>query len=68
MLEEWLDLIAELVATGETEVRERFWEVLSSGEMDVERAGVCVVWWGTRGGRERALGLSTAGEGERGRL
>jgi hypothetical protein len=65
MLEEWLDLIAELIATGESEVRERFWEVLSSGQMDVERAGVCVVWWGTRGGRERVLGR---GEEMSGRL
>ncbi|KAI9767918.1 MAG: hypothetical protein M1840_005411 [Geoglossum simile] len=68
MLEEWLDLTAELVAAGETEVRERFWEVLSSGEMDVERAGVCVVWWGTRGGREKVLGLGGVDQSERVRL
>jgi len=31
--------------------KERFWEVLSNGEMDVDRASRCVTFWGTRGGR-----------------
>lgn len=35
--------------------RERLWEVLSGGEMDVERSQLCVAWWTTRGGREMAL-------------
>lgn len=35
--------------------QERFWEVVSGQEMDVERAAVCVAWWGTRGGREMVL-------------
>ena len=34
---------------------ERFWEALSSGEMDVERAYYCVTWWSTKGGREMVL-------------
>lgn len=34
---------------------ERFWDSLSSGEMDVERAYFCVTWWSTRGGRELVL-------------
>lgn len=34
---------------------ERFWEVLSNGEMDVERANFCVIWWSSRGGRELLL-------------
>lgn len=34
---------------------ERFWDALSSGEMDVERANFCVMWWSTRGGREMVL-------------
>ena len=37
------------------ECRERFWEVLINGEMDVARAAVCVTWWNTRGGRELLL-------------
>lgn len=35
--------------------RERLWEVLSGGEMDVERSQLCVAWWSTRGGREMTL-------------
>jgi len=35
--------------------RARFWEVLESGEMDVERSAVCVGWWSSKGGRERVL-------------
>lgn len=35
--------------------QERFWDALSSGEMDVERANFCVTWWSTRGGREMVL-------------
>ena len=34
---------------------ERFWEALSSGEMDVEQARYCVAWWSTKGGREMVL-------------
>ncbi|KAF7594514.1 hypothetical protein BBP40_008961 [Aspergillus hancockii] len=59
-LEEWLPLTAQLINTiGESEMRtvcvERFWEALSSGEMDVERACYCVAWWSTKGGRELVL-------------
>ena len=35
--------------------RQRFWEVLSNGEMDVNKAALCVTWWNTRGGREMVL-------------
>ncbi|KAJ5140712.1 hypothetical protein N7448_004120 [Penicillium atrosanguineum] len=34
---------------------DRFWEALSGGEMDVDRAHCCVAWWSTRGGRELLL-------------
>jgi hypothetical protein len=34
---------------------ERFWEALSGGEMDMERAYFCVLWWSTRGGRELVI-------------
>lgn len=59
-LEEWLPLTAQLINTiRESEMRtscvERFWEALSSGEMDVERACYCVAWWSTKGGRELVL-------------
>lgn len=59
-LEEWLPLSADLLNHIEDyEMREfckaRFWEVLESGEMDVDRSAVCVAWWTTRGGREMVL-------------
>jgi hypothetical protein len=58
---EWLSLAAELLNSmpegeGKETVRKRFWDVLESGEMDVDRSAVCVAWWSTRGGREAVLG------------
>jgi len=60
ILEEWLSLTAPLINKATDPVQksscqQRFWEVLSSGEMDVERAAICVAWWTTRGGRELTL-------------
>ena len=60
LLDEWLPLCAHaLNAVHDREMREvvkqRFWEVLVSGEMDAERSGVAVGWWTTRGGREVVL-------------
>ncbi|KAL2872645.1 putative peroxisomal membrane protein Pex17 [Aspergillus lucknowensis] len=56
-LEEWLPLTANLINTiSAPEMRtacvKRFWDALSNGEMDVERAHYCVSWWSTKGGRE----------------
>jgi hypothetical protein len=67
VLEEWLPLAADLLnVIQDRNMREHckkwFWEVLESGEMDVERSAVCVSWWGTRGGRERVL-FGDQGEG-----
>lgn len=61
MLEEWLTRTAELIPglagrEGRQKCRERFWEVLSRREMDVERSQVGVRWWGSLGGRELVLG------------
>ncbi|ORX94292.1 hypothetical protein BCR34DRAFT_608312 [Clohesyomyces aquaticus] len=80
LLEEWMPLCAELLNAIEEDVvreavKERFWEVLVDGEMDAERSGVAVAWWGTRGGREEVLwgreggrrgksGVQGQGEGE----
>lgn len=60
IFEEWLTLAALAVGNvGDVAMREttkrRFWDVLSSGEMDVERAAIGVAWWGTKGGREAVL-------------
>ncbi|KAF1997149.1 hypothetical protein P154DRAFT_579267 [Amniculicola lignicola CBS 123094] len=60
LMEEWMPLCADLLNTIEDNmmresVKARFWEVLVSGEMDPERSGSAVAWWGTRGGREMVL-------------
>lgn len=60
LLEDWLVSAAELLhnlldTLQRSECQKRFWEVLSNGEMDVERAALCVAWWTTRGGRELVL-------------
>jgi hypothetical protein len=69
ILEEWLSLAADyLNMIDDRSMREhcraRFWELLESGEMDVERSAVCVGWWSTRSGREKVLyGREIAREG-----
>lgn len=60
MLEDWMQMAAialhEIPEPMLKEVaKHRFWEILGSGEMDVERAAVGVAWWGTKGGRELVL-------------
>ena len=60
ILEEWLPLAAELVKLIEDRemsrvCRQRFWDMLSNGEMDISRATICVAWWNMRGGREMLL-------------
>ena len=59
-LEEWLITVAESLQSVQDPdqlqiCRQRFWEALSAGEMDVERASLCVNWWGTKEGRELVL-------------
>ena len=59
-LEEWLPMVAESVGIIKNAdqlhtCRQRFWDVLSNGEMDVDRAALSVAWWGTRGGRDMVL-------------
>ncbi|KAK1751772.1 putative PEX8 peroxisomal biogenesis factor 8 [Echria macrotheca] len=60
IFEEWMTLTAlavnEIADAGMRETaKRRFWDVLSSGEMDVERSAIGVAWWGTKGGREAVL-------------
>lgn len=55
-LEEWLDITAASISHVTDDAlkqvcRERFWEILSGGEMDGDRAALCVTWWTTKGGR-----------------
>ncbi|KAF8455413.1 hypothetical protein BGX38DRAFT_1168767 [Terfezia claveryi] len=57
----WLTPVAELVAkdvkdvAGKGRLRRRFWEVLTDGELDVDRAEVGVRWW-SEVGRELVEG------------
>ena len=58
-LEDWLPVVAGSLSAVQSErmiqaCKQRFWEILS-GEMDVERAALCVAWWSTGGGREMVL-------------
>jgi hypothetical protein len=60
IFEGWLTLTAdavnEIADHGVRDVaKRRFWEILSNGEMDVERAPIGLAWWGSRGGRELVL-------------
>lgn len=60
MLDEWLPRTAELIPElhsneARQSCRQRFWEAVSDGEMDVERSQLCVAWWGTAGGREMVM-------------
>lgn len=60
IVEEWMNAAAgalhEIPDRVLREVaKQRFWELLGSGEMDVERAAIGVAWWGTKGGRELVL-------------
>lgn len=60
LVEEWLTIAAQaLNEISEPNLREtvkkRFWDILVSGEMDVERAAIGVAWFGTLGGRELVL-------------
>jgi hypothetical protein len=63
LVEEWFTIAAQ--AMNEIEdpvlrepVKQRFLQILVSGELDVERAAIGVAWWGTRGGRTLILGAS----------
>jgi hypothetical protein len=60
LVEEWLDTTAGLMLhVKDSDLRlpawRRFWEVLESGEMDVERSFLAVAWWHSRGGRDRVF-------------
>ena len=59
-LEDWLPIVAESISmtkdANQSHIcRQRFWDVLSNGDMDVDRAALCVAWWSTRGGRDMVL-------------
>lgn len=60
IVEEWMNVTAAALHEISDQMlkdvaKQRFWEILGSGEMDVERAAIGVAWWGTKGGRELVL-------------
>jgi hypothetical protein len=60
LLQEWLPATADLLykindPVQRTNCQQRLWEVLSNGDMDVERAAFSVAWWSSRGGREMVV-------------
>lgn len=60
LVEEWLGIAAQTLnqirdVRLRAPAKERFWDILVNGEMDVERSAVGVAWWGTKGGREQVL-------------
>ncbi|KAH6654342.1 hypothetical protein BKA67DRAFT_516683 [Truncatella angustata] len=72
IVDEWLSRTAGAMnAVADASMREvarkRFWDVLVSGEMDVERAAIGVAWWGTGGGREMVLLNAVRMQKERGK-
>ena len=64
ILEEYLNNTANIInhlqqADQRQQCRDHIWEVLSNGEMDIDRSHICLVWWTTRGGREMLFPSST---------
>ncbi|KAL8927424.1 MAG: hypothetical protein Q9172_001355 [Xanthocarpia lactea] len=60
VLEDWLPVAARLCHLIHDPVlrhvcKQRFWDVLSNGEMDLDRAALCANWWNTGKGREMLL-------------
>ncbi|KAM5351284.1 hypothetical protein ACJ41O_004007 [Fusarium nematophilum] len=60
LVEEWLTIAAQAMneikdPTLREPVKQRFLEILVSGELDVERAAIGVAWWGTQGGQQLVL-------------
>ena len=56
----WLNVTADSLSAvlGEnqkTMCRARFWEILSSGELNSERAAIAITWWTTKGGRDMVM-------------
>jgi hypothetical protein len=60
LLQEWLPRTASLVtqvegAEFQNRCQDLFWEAISNGQMDMERAGLCVAWWNSCGGRDQLV-------------
>ena len=66
---DWLPIVGQSVQSIPDEFmwqicRDRFWDVLTNGEMSIDHAAICATWWSTQGGREMVLGRGSAGQKE----
>ena len=66
-LVDWLPIVAQSLQSVQNDgmvrsCRQRLWEVMTNGEMDVNRAAVCAAWWSTRGGKKMVFEDPTACE------
>lgn len=60
LLRKWLSIAADLLFKIENRAQramcqQKFWETLSNGDMDVDRAATCVTWWNNSNGRELVM-------------
>ena len=60
-LEDWLPVVADSTKYIRDPIqiqlcKDRFWEIFTNGEMDVDRASLCLSWWGTKGGSKMVFG------------
>lgn len=67
LLEQSLPLVADLIGKlsspeNRKECQDRFWDVVSNGEMDIDRNHLCLAWWTSRGGREMILSAGMASQ------
>ena len=59
-LQDWLPVTAQAVQSVSDNIqanvyRDRFWDILSGGEMDVVRSNIGLTWWTASGGREMVM-------------
>jgi len=71
LMDEWLSRAAEASnAIPDPQMRDtarqRLWDVLASGELDVDRAFAGVAWWGLRGGQQMIAGSRAGGGASQG--
>ena len=59
-LQDWLPTVGSSInmvldPTSRQACKSRLWNILTDGEMDVDRAAYCAIWWNTKGGRQMVL-------------
>ncbi|KAL8973061.1 MAG: hypothetical protein Q9183_000184 [Haloplaca sp. 2 TL-2023] len=59
-LQDWLPTVGSSInmvldPTSRQLCKSRLWDILTEGEMDVDRAAYCAMWWNTKGGQQMVL-------------